>query len=216
MAIDQTAFSDALFNGECAPTDQVFGEGWYPRNPAIGADYHPYDPEGARAILEAEGVTDLEFTAITANIPSFVAMGEAIQGFLAEIGVTMNVAPTPIPELIAGFIVNKTADAYWSLNPGAADPAKFVATIWLAQSPFNPGGYEVPGLTDLHLQAQQATTDAERAPIYQDMAVTLADEQLTVAVCTPASVMAHNPNVGGVALLSTLGDVDVSRMFIRE
>ncbi len=216
MAIDQEAFGTALFNGECAPTDQVFGEGWYPRNPDIGADYHPFDPEGARAILEAEGVTDLQFTAITANIPSFVAMAEAIQAFLADVGITMEVAPTPIPELIAGFVVNKTADAYWSLNPGAADPAKFVATIWLPSSPFNPGGYEVPGLVELHSRAQEGTTEAERAPVYQEMAQVLADEQLTIAVCTPASIMAHRPEAGGVTLLSTLSDVDASRIFIEE
>lgn len=216
MAIDQEAFGAALFNGECRPTDQVFGEGWYPHNPDIGADYHPFDPEGARAILEAAGVTDLQFTAITANIPSFVAMAEAIQAFLADIGISMEVAPTPIPELIAGFVVNKTADAYWSLNPGAADPAKFVATIWLPQSPFNPGGYEVPGLLDLHLQAQEGTTEAERAPVYQEMAQLLADEQLTIAVCTPASIMAHRPEAGGVTLLSTLSDVDASRIFLEE
>ncbi len=216
MAIDQEAFGTALFNGECAPTDQVFGEGWYPRNPDIGADYHPFDPDGARAILEAEGVTDLQFTAITANIPSFVAMAEAIQAFLADVGITMEVAPTPIPELIAGFVVNKTADAYWSLNPGAADPAKFVATIWLPSSPFNPGGYEVPGLVELHSRAQEGTTEAERAPVYQEMAQVLADEQLTIAVCTPASIMAHRPEAGGVTLLSTLSDVDASRIFIEE
>ncbi len=216
MAIDQEAFGTALFNGECAPTDQVFGEGWYPRNPDIGADYHPFDPEGARAILEAEGVTDLQFTAITANIPSFVAMAEAIQAFMADVGITMEVAPTPIPELIAGFVVNKTADAYWSLNPGAADPAKFVATIWLPSSPFNPGGYEVPGLVELHSRAQEGTTEAERAPVYQEMAQVLADEQLTIAVCTPASIMAHRPEAGGVTLLSTLSDVDASRIFIEE
>ena len=216
MAIDQEAFGAALFNGECRPTDQVFGEGWYPRSPDIGSDFHPFDPDGARAILEAEGVTDLEFTAITANIPSFVAMAEAIQAFLADVGITMEVAPTPIPELIAGFVVNKTADAYWSLNPGAADPAKFVATIWLPQSPFNPGGYEVPGLLDLHLQAQEATTEEERAPVYHEMAELLAEEQLTIAVCTPASLMAHRPEAGGVTLLSTLGDVDASRIFLQE
>lgn len=216
MAIDQDAFGQALFNGECAPNDQVFGEGWYPRSPNVDSNFHAFDPEGAMELLAAEGVSGLEFTVITANIPSFVAMAEAVQAFLADIGITMNVAPTPIPELIAGFIVNKTADAYWSLNPGAADPAKFVATIWLPQSPFNPGGYEVPGLTALHQQAQEATTEAERAPVYQEMAELLAEEQLTIAVCTPASVMAHRPEVGGVSLLSTLGDVDVTGMFISE
>lgn len=216
MAVDQEAFNQALFSGECKPSDQVFGEGWFAHNSDIDSDFHPFDPEGAKAILEAEGVTDLEFTAITANIPSFVAMAEAIQAFLADVGITMNVAPTPIPELIAGFVVNKTADAYWSLNPGAPDPAKYVATIWLPQSPFNPGGYEVPGLTALHQQAQEATEEAERAPVYAEMAELLAEEQLTVAVCTPASVMAHRPEVGGISLLSTLGDVDVSRMFLSE
>ena len=216
MAIDQEAFGAALFNGECTPTDQVFGKGWFAHNPDIDSNYHPFDPEGARAILEAEGATDVEFTAITANIPSFVAMAEAIQAFLADVGVTMNVAPTPIPELISGFIVNKTADAYWSLNPGAADPAKFVATIWLPQSPFNPGGYEVPGLFDLHVRAQAATNEADRAPLYHEMAQLLVDEQLTIAVCTPASLMAHRPEVGGVSLLSTVSDVDVIGIYIDE
>ncbi|MDH3308508.1 MAG: ABC transporter substrate-binding protein, partial [Acidimicrobiia bacterium] len=170
MAIDQEAFGQALFNGECTPNDQVFGDGWYAHNPDIGPDYIPYDPEGAKEILAAEGVSGVEFTTITANIPSFVAMAEAIQSFLGDVGITMNVAPTPIPELIAGFIVNKTADAYWSLNPGAPDPAKLVGTIWLPQSPFNPGGYEVAGLTELHQRAQEGTTDAERAPVYHEMA----------------------------------------------
>ena len=216
MAIDQETFGAALYNGECRPTDQVFGEGWYPRNPSIDADYHPYDPDAARAMLDAAGVTDLEFTAITANIPSFVAQAEAIQGFFAEVGVTMNVAPTPIPELIAGFIINQTADAYWSVNPGAADPAKIVGTIYLPPSPFNPGGTVVPGLLDLHGAAQASTVEADRAPVYQEMAQLLADEQPTIAVCTPANIMAHGTGVTGVELLSTVSDVDVSRISVGE
>jgi len=215
MAIDQEGINAALFNGECAPNDQVFGEGWFPHNPDIGADYLPFDPEMARQILEEEGATDVEFTVITANIPSFVAQAEALQAQLAEVGVTMNVAPTPIPELISGFLVNRTADAYYTLNPGAPDPAKLVATVWLPQSPFNPGGYEIPGIIELHQQAQAATTEEERAPVYHEMAQVLVDEQLSIAVCTPASIMAHSPDVTNVQLLSTLSDVDVSAIEIQ-
>lgn len=215
MAVDQEGINGALFNGECTPTDQVFGDGWYPHDPDIDADYIPHDPDMARQILEDEGATDVEFTVITANIPSFVAQAEALQAQLAEVGITMNVAPTPIPELISGFIVNQTADAYWSLTPGAPDPAKLVSTVWLPQSPFNPGGYEVPGLLELHQQAQAATTEDERAPIYHEMAQLLADEQLTIAVCTPASIMAHAPEVTNVQLLSTLSDVDVSAIEVQ-
>ena len=215
MAVDQEGINTALFNGQCTPTDQVFGEGWFPHNPDIGSDYIPYDPDMARQIIEEEGAAGTEFTTITANIPSFVAQAEALQAQLAEVGITMNVAPTPIPELISGFIANKTADAYWSLTPGAADPAKLVSTVWLPQSPFNPGGYEVPGLVELHQQAQAATTEEERAPVYYEMAQLLADEQLTLAVCTPASIQAHSPDVSNVKLLSTLSDVDVSAIEVE-
>lgn len=216
MAIDQQAFSDALHHGECTPSDQVFSKGWWAANPDIDADYYPYDPAAARALLEAEGITDLEFTSITANLPPFVAMSEAVAGFFAEIGVTMNVAATPIPELIAGFIVNKTAEAYFSVNPGAVDPAKLVGTIWLPPSPFNPGGYEVPGLFPLHLQAQSGTTPEERAGAYHEMAQLLTDEQPTIVFCTPANLMVHRPEVGGVQILATQTDVDVSQIYFVE
>ena len=215
MAVDQEGINTALYNEECAPNDQVFGDGWYPHNPDIDSDYLPFDPEMARQILEEEGATDVEFTAITANIPSFVAQAEALQAQLAEVGVTMNVAPTPIPELISGFLVNRTADAYWTLNPGAPDPAKLVSTVWLPQSPFNPGAYEIPGILELHQQAQAATTEDERATVYHEMAQLLADEQLSIAVCTPASIMAHSADVTNVQLLSTLSDVDVSAIEVQ-
>ena len=214
MAIDQEAFGDALYNGECTPTDQPFGEGWYARAPGIGADHHPYDPEAARAMLEAAGAGDLEFTAITANLPSFVAGAGAIQGFLAQVGVTMHVAPTPIPELIAGFLINRTAQAYWSVNPGAADPAKIVGTIWLPPSPFNPGGNVVPGLFELHVQAQASNVQSERAAAYHEMSRLLADQQPSIMVCTPSNIMAHRADVTGVQLLSTASDVDVSRISV--
>lgn len=215
MAIDQNAINQALFNGECQPNDQPFGKGWYAHNPNIDGDYHPYDPQAARALLNTAGVSGLEFTAITANIPSFVAQAEAVSGFLAEVGVKMTVAPTPIPELIAGFIINKNADAYWSLNPGAVDPAKIVSTIFLAQSPFNPGGYTAAGVFDAFVAGGQSTTTTGRAPVYQEMARLLADEQITIAVCTPANLQAHGSNVSGVRLLSTLSDVDVSRILVN-
>ena len=214
MSVDQEAFGQALYNGECTPTDQPFGEGWYARNPDIDADHHPYDPEAARAMLETAGAGDLEFTAITANLPSFVAGAEAIQGFLAQVGVTMHVAPTPIPELIAGFLVNRTAQAYWTVNPGAADPAKIVGTMWLPPSPFNPGGNVVPGLLELHVQAQASNVPSERAPAYHEMSRLLADQQPSIMVCTPANIMAHRADVTGVQLLSTASDVDVSRISV--
>ncbi len=46
MAIDQGACGQALFNGECAPNDQVFGEGWYPRARTSTRTSTPSIPKG--------------------------------------------------------------------------------------------------------------------------------------------------------------------------
>ena len=139
MAVDQEGINTALFNGQCTPTDQVFGEGWFPHNPDIGSDYIPYDPDMARQIIEEEGAAGTEFTTITANIPSFVAQAEALQAQLAEVGITMNVAPTPIPELISGFIANKTADSVLVTDAGSSRSGQARVDGVAAAEPVQPG-----------------------------------------------------------------------------
>ncbi len=88
-AIDSEAIVDAILNGYGTVANQWAVEGNWAFNPDVVG--YPYNPDQARALLAEAGYEDgLETTLLANNRGDGPQIATAIQGFLAEVGITAN------------------------------------------------------------------------------------------------------------------------------
>jgi peptide/nickel transport system substrate-binding protein len=188
-AIDRKSISEALHAGKCPPTSQIFPANYWAADPNIKADYYKYDADAAKKLLAEAGLPNgFSFTAIVINVPYYSSQAEAIQAQLAKIGVKMEVQTVEPAQLLARFVTEKTADAYFSTTGGFIDPAKLVAQLYLPNSSFNPGGYTNPRITESAAKGLESTDQAQRATAYQQLSKVVTEEALHIPVCSGVNV----------------------------
>ncbi len=94
MAIDKQAIIDVVFQGSGQIAKNPIPPTMWSYNDAIVDD--PYDPEAAKAMLEAEGVKDLSMKIWAMPVqrpynPNARRMAELMQADMAKIGVTVEI-----------------------------------------------------------------------------------------------------------------------------
>jgi peptide/nickel transport system substrate-binding protein len=201
LAIDREGIAEALHNGECTPSAQVFPTTYWAGSPDVAVD--PFDVEQARSMMEEAGYADgLSLSAVVVNVPFYVAQLEAIQAMLGEIGIEVEATPLEPTELLSRFNTGG-ADMYFTQYPGSVDPAKTYAAIFAEQSSLNPGGYTNPTMEGLAADGLAATDQADREPIYRELSAEAAEDNFHIVVCNPNAVYVADDRVTN--LVPTLG-----------
>ena len=195
LAIDREGISKALQGGRCAPSVQLFPKDYWAHAPGVEAPRR--DPERAKQLLAEAGQPSLALNVVVVNVPFYVAQVEAIQQQLAEVGVKLTVTALEPTQLLSRFVGGQ-ADMYYSLWPGATDPAKTVATLLSAQGTLNPGGYSNPEINRLALEGLSATDQDTRAPIYQKLSKAMVDDVTQLVVCNSANTFAYSTQVANL------------------
>jgi peptide/nickel transport system substrate-binding protein len=96
MAVDRASLVEGAYSGYGTP----IGSHYTPNDPGYRdlTGVHPYDPEKARALLAEAGYPDgFSLTIKTPQMAYATRSSEILQAMLAEIGVTLTVAPTEFP-----------------------------------------------------------------------------------------------------------------------
>lgn len=196
MAIDRKSINDALHAGKCAPTAQIFPANYWAADPNIKADYYKYDTDAAKKLLTEAGLPNgFSFQAIVINVPFYSSQAEAIQAQLAKIGVKMDVQTVEPAQLLARFVTEKTADAYFSTTGGFIDPSKVAAQLYLPTSSFNPGGFTDPKISEAAAKGLESTEQAQRAIAYQALSKAVTEDALHIPVCSGVTVTAASSKV---------------------
>ena len=199
LAIDKKAIAETLQAGLCEPTAQVNPIGYWANDPGTKGDFYKYDIAQAKKLLGEAGLAGgFSFSAVVINVPFYSAQAEAIQAQLSQIGVKMDVQAIEPAQLLARFAIEKSADSYFSTTGGFIDPAKAVAQLYLPNSTFNPGAYSNPKIVDLASKGLEATEQAQRAPIYQQISRLAAEDAIHIPVCNGKALTATNGKVTGL------------------
>ncbi|WP_068304618.1 ABC transporter substrate-binding protein [Pararhodobacter sp. CCB-MM2] len=197
-AINREAFNQAILFGLGEATWQAYPTGPW-SNPDLSERY-PYDPERARELLAEAGYAD-GFTFDMPSIPIYQSRLEALAGFFADVGITMNIVPVE-PGTLARR--SRTTDfpatnLVWNT---VGDP-KYLGLRYLnADGAYNPfQGAPSEDMAALVAQGLQSVDTAERSPAYRQMAAQIADEAFLIFVAnTPilfgvSNATAENPTV---------------------
>ncbi len=196
-AIDRDAYLQATQFG----TGEV---AWHPipsAHWAFPADQVPtyaYDPEKARELLAEAGYADgltIEVVGWTAD-PD-VRRAEVLQQQLADVGITMNITATEVPQATAAFFNDKNYDAYLAAWTGRPDPSLTYSLLFGKDGYFNAAAYEAPGL-EAALQETRAVSDqGERTAAFGEASTIIADEALYTPLAYPPDFSVYRDSVQG-------------------
>jgi peptide/nickel transport system substrate-binding protein len=190
-AIDRQLLADTVLLGQCAVEAQPFK----PTSWAYNSDLAAPAPDPARVQdeLVAAGMPDgFEFTAVVSAAGTFLpSIAQAIQGMLAEYGITMNVEPLPPAQVLQTY-AEGNAQAYYSTQSGGADPSVVIARLMTSLS---PGGGVPDELAALAEQGSETSDVGERQSIYHDWAAVYQETAFHVGVCNQDILAATAPGV---------------------
>lgn len=190
-AIDRQAVMDTVYYGWGVKGQGIFPPWHWAWDP--DADFYPYDPEKAKAMLAEAGYTEdnpLEFELIPGAATEYVDISTVIQAQLAQIGVKVIVTP-----LEAATWTSRT----FSLEVGKPNPGYQAAVYRLrftvpttdfswrmyhSQTALNmfgynqPGGYQHPEVNKMLDDAWVITDREEAIKAYQEISELITDDAL--------------------------------------
>jgi peptide/nickel transport system substrate-binding protein len=213
MAIDRPTIMNNVVGAP--PADQIFHSGYWGFSPE--AKTIPFDRQGAVDALAAAGWTDTDGDGIVdkdGQALSFVTMterlvpGEAIQGYLAEVGIDMqlNIVERAVRTEIQG---TGEWDAYIGWD-SASDPFSALQNTWMSGNWTNYNNADFDALVN----AADASTDgAERASLVQDAVTMLTADTPAVWLYYYTTRIAVSDNVRGLLIPGSTADFNNTGVF---
>ena len=194
-AIDNQSIVDAVLLGYGDLNQQSFPEWYFAFDPDTGTEVYPYDPEGARALLEGAGYGDgFEFEVIVPTIPIYQQLYQAMQPMLAEVGITMTLRSVPGAQVADLFYAQEQAQAIISPWGGRPDPSQ---TLYLL---FTPDGFSNPGdqSTDAFMELFPETlTIGDREAALQAASAQIVEDAMDVVMYYPQTPYVYGSDVVG-------------------
>ena len=183
MAIDRQAIADGPLQGNCVPTVQPWNEGHPGYNPDYPADYYPYDPEGAKALLAEAGFPDgLSFEIDTYTIPSYTPVAEVMQAQLNQAGFDVTINQLDTANLSPGFRTEKTLDTWFTRTPFGQPPIDSITGYWLPDGQGNPGGLSIPAIDELGAQVLAETDPEAQAALLKDISAAVVEAPSSILI----------------------------------
>lgn len=204
-AINRDAIIDIVYNGFAEPGWGVFPPWHWAHDEEATATY-PYDPEGARELLEEAGETDLSFECLVPNAPPFTDIATIVQQNYSDVGIEMEITnveesaawdpvlarwgndpPGPSADSFESNIqtlsVNVYADsfAFWKYHTG-----HFLNVTYYDQS------------DDVIEQARQTTNRGDREELYAQLTEEATEYIDRIGLVWPNVIQAHRNTVGNV------------------
>jgi peptide/nickel transport system substrate-binding protein len=195
MAIDRGEIAEAAQFGAATANQTAIPPGTF-----WSFDYAPFataDVDGAKALLEEAGVSDLtiEFL-VTSDFPETVTQAQVIAAQLEPVGVGVEIRDvdfgTWLDEEGSGNF-----DAFMLSWIGNIDPDDFYYAQHHTGANFNFQGYSNPDVDELLDAARVETDPSARKALYDDAAAMIVDDASYIYLYNPENINAWGPQVQG-------------------
>ena len=203
MAIDKEAILDAVFQGQGTIAKNPIPPTIWSYNDAV-EDY-PYDPDGAKALLEEAGVSGLQTDIWAMPVqrpynPNARRMAELIQADWAKVGVQAEIVSYEWGEYLERSKngEHQTVLLGWTGDNG--DPDNFLFVLLgcaAADDGTNRARWCHEPFNDLLVEAQQTSDRAERTRLYEDAQVIFKEEAPWVTIAHSIVFMPMRKEVVG-------------------
>jgi peptide/nickel transport system substrate-binding protein len=199
IGIDRQAIIDAVFFGK----GQVTG----PIVPTLGDWAQPVDQlpryqrdvDGAKALLEEAGKSDLSFKILVGALyPEFVSIALVIQDQLKDIGVTAELEQVEWGTFIDRWIA-RDFESFVSYNSSGNDPDLAVYAMLTTDGSTNAFQYSDDEVDRLLTNGRTTTDRDERKAFYQELEVAVAEAAPALFISTRYAYFAAQAGVVGFA-----------------
>jgi dipeptide transport system substrate-binding protein len=188
MAINKDAILDAVFQGSGRVAKNPMPPTLWGYNDAV-EDY-PYDPDGAKKLLEEAGISDLKTNIWAMPVqrpynPNARRMAELIQADWAKVGVEAEIVSFEWGEYLKRSLEGEHQTVLLGWTADIADPDNFLFVLLgceAAQGGANRARWCHEPFDDLLVQAKQTTDVAERTRLYEEAQVIFKEEAPWVTV----------------------------------
>jgi peptide/nickel transport system substrate-binding protein len=198
FAIDRKTIVNTILENSCTVTSQFPAPGSIMHSEQVPADYYAYNPARAKELLTNAGLPNgFTFTAVVVNTDRYLPYAQAIQAQLAEVGVKMNLQPTPPSDIVNVFYVRKMGDAIISGDIASSSPTQFASDNYLPSGTRNPGGQSTPEIEDLVKKISTTNDDQQRKAYWSQLTKAVTDYALSVQICLRTLTVAMTPQVLG-------------------
>lgn len=193
MAIDRETIAATVFNGACEPTYQPLRPNMPGYDPDLEGTY-AYDPEGARALLEDAGYSDLQLDYVigqgaTAE-PLQVVMGDT----LSAVGINM-VSHTTTPALSSTDWFDGKFDLIAQLGIASGDPAQVLYSF--VQDNYLPGGTTARVDEVVRDVLDPITDEEEKDDKFREASRVIVEDAVHAFVCVPSTYVTSSAGVVG-------------------
>ena len=203
MAIDKQAIIDVVFQGSGEIAKNPLPPTMWSYNDAIVDD--PYDPDAARAMLAAEGVTDLNMKIWAMPVqrpynPNARRMAELMQEDFAKIGVTVEIVSYEWGEYLErSRALDRDGAVLLGWTGDNGDPDNFLAVLLGCDgvTRSNRAQWCNEDFEALIQQAKVLPTQAERAKLYEEAQVIFKDQAPWATIAHSVVYMTMRPEVEG-------------------
>lgn len=203
MAIDKQAIIDVVFQGSGQIAKNPIPPTMWSYNDAIVDD--TYDPEAARAALEAAGVTDLSMKIWAMPVqrpynPNARRMAELMQADFAEIGVDVEIVSYEWGEYLSrSREIDRDGAVLLGWTGDNGDPDNFLAVLLGCDGIENSNRAQwcYQPFEDLIQAAKVETDPAERTRLYEEAQVVFKDQAPWATIAHSVVYMPVRPEVEG-------------------
>jgi peptide/nickel transport system substrate-binding protein len=196
QAIDRQALATVVYEDSVVPLIGPFPAGTPGYDPDLEAP--AYDPEAARATLEAAGALGTEFTLLI--LPHEVLHGQFWQAILTQVGFNVQIEQMeagPYLEVVNNLRHDATLVG-WS---GRIDPDPQFFPFVHTTGNLNWGGFNDERIDSL-LEAARAETDPEaREGLYRDVARLVVEESMIVWGIQNQNIIGVSSRIEGIPLI---------------
>ncbi|AVO38931.1 ABC transporter substrate-binding protein [Pukyongiella litopenaei] len=201
MAIDKQAIIDVVFQGSGQIAKNPIPPTMWSYNNAIEDD--PYDPEAAKAALEAEGVTDLSMKIWAMPVqrpynPNARRMAELIQADFDKIGVTVEIVSYEWGEYLSrSRELDRDGAVLLGWTGDNGDPDNFLAVLLGCDGRENSNRAQWchEPFEELIQKAKILPTQAERQPLYEQAQVIFKEQAPWATIAHSVVYMTMRPEV---------------------
>ncbi|PTW41678.1 MULTISPECIES: ABC transporter substrate-binding protein [Rhodovulum] len=191
MAMDKQAIIDVVFQGSGEIAKNPIPPTMWSYNDAVEDD--PYDPEAAKAMLEAEGVTDLSMKIWAMPVqrpynPNARRMAELLQADFEKVGVKAEIVSYEWGEYLdRSKDVDRDGAVLLGWTGDNGDPDNFLATLLSCDGVggANRSQWCYQPFEDLIQKAKTLPTQADRAKLYEEAQVIFKEQ-------APWATIAHS------------------------
>jgi len=194
FAIDRAAIVESVNQGLGTPTTQLVKPGMDGFDESLN-DVYTYDPDKARELLAEAGFAD-GFSVDAVSISLADTQVQALVGYLAEVGITLNVVNVPPDQYIPSILSGEYPTAF--LPYGMVDAYFDFGQLVTPTGGFNPMGSSDDEINALYAEAGAATNDEDRAVLLEQINARVVDLAWFLPMFNDAYGYALSDKVTGV------------------